>query len=212
MTDSIVPAELIERKIYLIRNKKVMLDSDLAELYDVETKVLNQAVKRNIARFPEDFMFQLNKEEALELSRSQFVTLKRGQNIKYLPHVFTENGVAMLSSILNSERAIQVNIQIMRTFTKIREMLSSHKDLRHKIEEMEKKYNSQFKIVFNAIKELMTPPEKLARKIGFKIENMDLKGFSFSSTLKNIVIVLSYLKDKPFKKRSHFLYIKQLSF
>ena len=212
MTDSIVPAELIERKIYLIRNKKVMFDSDLAELYDVETKVLNQAVKRNIARFPEDFMFQLNKEEALELSRSQFVTLKRGQNIKYLPHVFTENGVAMLSSVLNSERSIQVNIQIMRTFTKIREMLSSHKDLRHKIEEMEKKYNSQFKIVFNAIKELMTPPEKLARKIGFKIENMDLKGFSFSSTLKNIVIVLSYLKDKPFKKRSHFLYIKQLSF
>ena len=170
MTDSIVPAELIERKIYLIRNKKVMLDSDLAELYDVETKVLNQAVKRNIARFPEDFMFQLNKEEALELSRSQIVTLKRGQNIKYLPHVFTENGVAMLSSVLNSERAIQVNIQIMRTFTKIREMLSSHKDLRHKIEEMEKKYDSQFKIVFNAIKELMTPPEKQVRKIGFKIE------------------------------------------
>ena len=115
-------------------------------------------------------MFQLNKEEVLELSRSQFVTLKRGQNIKYLPHVFTENGVAMLSSVLNSERAIQVNIQIMRTFTKIREMLSSHKDLRHKIEEMEKKYDSQFKIVFNAIKELMIPPEKLARKIGFKVK------------------------------------------
>ena len=170
MTDSIVPAELIERKIYLIRNKKVMLDRDLAELYDVETKVLNQAVKRNIARFPEDFMFQLNKEEALELSRSQIVTLKRGQNIKYLPHVFTENGVAMLSSVLNSEMAIQVNIQIMRTFTKIREMLSSHKDLKRKIEEMEKKYDSQFKIVFNAIKELMTLPEKQVRKIGFKIE------------------------------------------
>ena len=169
MADSIVPAELIERKIYLIRNKKVMLDSDLAELYDVETKVLNQAVKRNIARFPEDFMFQLNKEEASELSRSQFVTLKRGQNIKYLPRAFTENGVAMLSSVLNSERAIQVNIQIMRTFTKIREMLFSHKDLRHKIEEMEKEYDSQFKIVFNAIKELMTPAEKQVRKIGFKI-------------------------------------------
>ncbi len=130
----------------------------------------NQAVKRNIARFPEDFMFQLNKEEASELSRSQIVTLKRGQNIKYLPHAFTENGVAMLSSVLNSERAIQVNIQIMRTFTKIREMLSSHKDLRHKIEEMEKKYDSQFKIVFNAVKELMSPPEKQVRKIGFKIE------------------------------------------
>ena len=106
-----------------------MFDSDLAELYDVETKVLNQAVKRNIARFPEDFMFQLNKEESSELSRSQIVTLKRGRNIKYLPHTFTENGVAMLSSVLNSERAIQVNIQIMRTFTKIREMLSSHKNL-----------------------------------------------------------------------------------
>ncbi len=170
MTDSIVPAELIERKIYLIRNKKVMLDSDLAELYDVETKVLNQAVKRNIARFPEDFMFQLNKEEASELSRSQFVTLKRGQNIKYLPHAFTENGVAMLSSVLNSERAIQVNIQIMRTFTKLREMFISHKDLKQKIKEMEKKYDAQFKIVFNAIKELMSPPEKQVRKIGFKIE------------------------------------------
>ena len=170
MPDSIVLTELIERKIYLIRNKKVMLDSDLAELYDVETKVLNQAVKRNIARFPEDFMFQLNKEEVSGLSRSQFVTLKRGQNIKYLPYAFTENGVAMLSSVLNSERAIQVNIQIMRTFTKIREMLISHKDLKRKIEEMEKKYDSQFKIVFNAIKELMSPPEKPVRKIGFKTE------------------------------------------
>jgi phage regulator Rha-like protein len=100
------------------------------------------------------------------------VTLKRGQNIKYLPHAFTENGVAMLSSVLNSERAIQVNVQIMRTFTKIREMLASHKDLKQKIEEMEKKYDSQFKIVFNAIKELMTAPEKPARKIGFKTEKL----------------------------------------
>ena len=114
-------------------------------------------------------MFQLNKEEAAKVSRSQIVTLKRGQNIKYLPHAFTENGVAMLSSILNSERAIQVNIQIMRTFTKLREMLIQHKDIKRKIEEMEKKYDSQFKIVFNAIKELMSPPEKQVRKIGFKI-------------------------------------------
>jgi phage regulator Rha-like protein len=170
MSGSIIPTELIENKIYLIRGKKVMLDKDLAELYDVETKVLNQAVKRNIARFPEDFMFQLDKEETSGLSRSQFVTLKRGQNIKYLPYVFTENGVAMLSSVLNSERAIQVNIQIMRTFTKIREMLISHKDLKQKIEEMEKKYDAQFKIVFNAIKELMSAPEKPLRKIGFKVE------------------------------------------
>ena len=127
-------------------------------------------VKRNIARFPEDFMFQLNKEEAAKVSRSQIVTLKRGYNIKYLPHAFTENGVAMLSSVLKSERAVQVNIQIMRTFTKIREMLIQHKDLKQKIEEMEKKYDSQFKIVFNAIKELMALPEKQVRKIGFKIE------------------------------------------
>ena len=167
MSNPIIPSELIESKIYFIRDRKVMLDRDLAELYNVETKVLNQAVKRNLARFPEDFMFQLIAEEVLEISRSQIVTVKRGQNIKYLPHVFTENGVAMLSSILNSERAIQVNIQIMRTFTKIREMLISHKDLKQKIEEMEKKYDSQFKIVFNAIKELMTSPEKPKRKIGF---------------------------------------------
>lgn len=135
----IVPQEIIESKILFIRGKKVMLDRDLAVLYGVETRALNQAVRRNIKRFPSDFMFQLSQEEASELSRSQFVTLKRGQNIKYLPFAFTENGVAMLSSVLNSERAITVNIQIMRTFTRIREMIATHKDLQKKIEEMEKK-------------------------------------------------------------------------
>jgi phage regulator Rha-like protein len=133
----------------------------------VETSALNQAVRRNIARFPEDFMFQLTKEEAEKLLRSQFVTLKRGQHFKYLPYAFTENGVAMLSSVLNSERAVQVNIQIMRTFTKLREMLMTHKDLKKKIEAMEKKYDYQFKIVFDAIKQLLEPPEKTKKKIGF---------------------------------------------
>ena len=136
----IIPQEVVERKIYLIRGQKVMIDGDLAELYAVETRTLNQAVRRNIKRFPPDFMFQLNAAEAGELSRSQFVTLKRGHNIKYLPYVFTENGVAMLSGILKSDRAVSVNIQIMRTFTKLRELMSTHKDLKRKIEQMERKY------------------------------------------------------------------------
>ena len=144
-----------------------MFDRDLANLYQVETKVLNQAVKRNIQRFPGDFMFQITKEELNSL-RSHFVTLKRGQHRKYLPYVFTEQGVAMLSSVLNSERAIQVNIQIMRVFIKLKEMLATHKDLKLKIEEMEKKYDYQFKIVFDAIKQLLEPPVKQKSKIGFQ--------------------------------------------
>ncbi len=143
-----------------------MLGRDLAELYGVSAKVLNQAVKRNSKRFPPDFMFKLTRDESGSL-RSQFVTLKRGQHSKYFPYAFTENGVAMLSSILNSDRAINVNIQIMRTFTRIRELLSTHKDLRAKIEHLERKYDSQFKVVFDAIKQLMAPPKKKKRKIGF---------------------------------------------
>ena len=162
----VVRQDVVEQKIYMIRGHKVMLDSDLAELYGVPTKVLLQAVKRNAARFPSDFMFQLNNQEVLAL-RSQIVTLKkgRGQHRKYIPYVFTEQGVAMLSSVLKSERAIQVNIAIMRSFVKIREMLSAHKDLARKLEEMEKKYDAQFKIVFDAIRELMRPPEKKMKEI-----------------------------------------------
>lgn len=169
--NGLVPVEIIEKKILLIRGEKVMLDSDLAGLYEVSVKVLNQAVKRNTGRFPEDFMFQLTKEENESL-RSQFVTLKkgRGEHRKYLPYVFTEQGVAMLSSVLNSERAINVNIVIMRAFVKLREMLSSHKGLARKLNEMEKKYDAQFKVVFDAIRELMIPPPKPGRKIGFKRE------------------------------------------
>ena len=165
--NEIIPQEVIQQKIFLIRGQKVMLDNDLAELYEVETRALNQAVKRNIKRFPSDFMFQLNQSEAADLSRSQFVILKRGHNIKYLPYAFTENGVAMLSGVLNSDRAIAVNIQIMRTFTKLRNLLATHKELRMKIEEIEKKYDHQFKIVFDAIRQLMAPPEPSKKKIGF---------------------------------------------
>ncbi len=162
-----VPEETIEGKIFLIKHKKVMLDTDLALLYEVEIRALNQAVRRNIERFPGDFMFQLTKGE-YESLRSQFVTLRRGQHRKYLPYAFTEQGVAMLSSVLNSKRAIQVNIQIMRTFIKLREMLLTHKELKQKIEAMERKYDYQFKIVFDAIKKLLEPPEKPKGKIGFR--------------------------------------------
>lgn len=164
-----VPNDRIENKIFFIRGKKVMMDRDLAELYGVETRVLNQAVKRNIKRFPNDFMFQLNKQE-MEIWRSQIViSNKEKMGIRKNPLVFTEQGVAMLSSVLNSERAIQVNIQIMRTFTKIREMVATNKELREKIEKLEKKYDRRFKIIFDVIKRLIKngEGENPARKIGF---------------------------------------------
>jgi len=169
MSKAIVPQEIIEQKIYLIRGKKVMFDKDLAQLYGVLTKNLNKAVKRNIDRFPEDFMFQISKEEARSL-RFQFGTLKRGEHAKYLPYVFTQEGIAMLSGVLHSPRAIHVNIQIMRTFVRLREFLASHKDLAQKLEELEKRYDAQFKAVFDAIRQIMTPPEVPKRRIGFHTE------------------------------------------
>ena len=133
------------------------------------TKVLNQAVTRNLARFPEDFMFQLTWEESKALLRSQFVTLKRGQHIKYRPRAFTEQGVAMLSSVLRSPRAVQVNIAIMRAFVRLREMLATHKDLARKLKAMERNYDAKFKVVFDALRKLMEPlPEKPKRGIGFQ--------------------------------------------
>ncbi len=161
----IVPQEIIENKIIFVRGKKVMLDKNLAQLYGVTTSNLNKAVRRNTERFPEDFMFQLSKKE-FETLKFHFGTSSWGGTRK-LPYAFTENGVAMLSSVLNSDRAIKVNIQIMRTFTRLREMLMTHKDLKEKIEAMEKKYDYQFKIVFDAIKELLEPPQKVKKKIGF---------------------------------------------
>lgn len=153
MKNIIVPSEIIENRIFLIRGKKVMFDKDLAKLYNVLTKNLNKAVNRNIERFPEDFMFQLAKEELQNL-RFHFGTSSWGGS-RTLPYVFTEQGVAMLSSVLKSQQAIRVNIQIMRTFTKIREMIVSNKALREKIEAMEQKYDSKFKVVFEVIKRLI---------------------------------------------------------
>ncbi|MBI5025051.1 MAG: ORF6N domain-containing protein [Candidatus Omnitrophica bacterium] len=161
-----VVAGQIERKIHFIRGTKVMLDKDLAELYGVPTKRLNEQVKRNPKRFPNDFMFQLTMEE-VRVPRSQFATLKKGKNIKYLPYAFTEQGVAMLSSVLNSDRVIEVNLQIMRVFVKLREWMMSHKDLARKIEELERKYDAQFRGVFEAIRRLMKEEEKPKAPIGF---------------------------------------------
>lgn len=167
---SLIPTERTERAILPIRGHKVMLDSDLAKLYGVVTKVLNQAVRRNRRRFPDDFMFQLTSEEATAL-RSQFVTLKsgRGRHRKYRPFAFTEQGVAILSSVLRSARAIDVNIAIMRAFVHLREILASHKDLARKLDDLEKKYDAKFQVVFEAIRQLMTPPPEPKRgRIGFR--------------------------------------------
>lgn len=164
--ENLVPMELIEKHIFLIRGQKVMMDFDLAQLYDVETGALNRAVKRNVERFPDDFMFQLSEEE-FEALRCQFGISKRKGGHRYLPYAFTEQGIAMLSSVLKSRRAVLVNIEIMRAFVRLRQMLISHADLARKLAALEKKYDSQFKIVFDAIREMMTPPERKKRRIGF---------------------------------------------
>ena len=160
--------EVIERRILFIRGQKVMLDAHLADLYEVSTKRLNQQMRRNKKRFPKDFMFQLTKQENNTL-RMHFATLKmgRGQHGKYLPHVFTEQGVAMLSSVLNSERAVMVNIEIIRAFVRLRKLLATQKGLAYKLEKLERKYDEQFRVVFQAIRQLMSPPEKPKRPIGF---------------------------------------------
>ena len=166
----IIPAELIERKILVIRGEKVMLDADLAGLYGVETKRLNEQVRRNIERFPDDFMFQLTDEE-FNCLRSQFATSNkpagRGGR-RHLPNAFTEHGTIMAASVLNTPLAVAVSVQVVRAFVKLREMISTHKDLAKKLEDLEQKYDSQFKMVFDAIRQLMTPPEpKHKRAIGF---------------------------------------------
>jgi phage regulator Rha-like protein len=169
MSQDLIPNELVESKIYVFHGKKVMVDRDLAKLYGVQTKVLNQSVQRNLSRFPEDFMFQLNVSE-FERLRSQIVTSSSGRGgQRYLPYVFTEQGVAMLSSVLNSDQAIQVNIQIMRTFTRMREMLIENDDLRRKIELLEKQYDEKFVMVFDAIRRLIDEkPAGGEKEIGFK--------------------------------------------
>jgi hypothetical protein len=164
---SLIPAERIERAILLIRGQKVMLDGDLAVLYAVETRRLIEAVKRNIERFPPDFMFQVTREE-FEILRSQFATSSSWGGRRYLPYAFTEQGVAMLSSVLRSPRAVAVNVEIVRAFVRLRRMLASHADLAAKLDALERKYDAQFKVVFDAIRHLMSPPEaKPRRRIGF---------------------------------------------
>ena len=168
---SLIPYERIENTILLIRSQKVMLDADLAVLYGVPTRALNQAVKRNSKRFPADFMFRLTREEVETLNRSQIVTgSQKHRDPRYPPYAFTEYGVAMLSSVLNSEQAIEVNILIMRAFGRLREMVASHKDLARKLNALEKKYDAQFRVVFDAIRQLMAPPKTKQRPIGFRIK------------------------------------------
>ena len=172
MTKSVaIPDEVVMNKIHLIRNHKVMLDMDLAELYQVTSKRLNERVKRNASRFPDDFMFQLTEQE-WESLRSQIATSKKGRGgRRYAPFAFTEHGVLMLSSVLNSERAVQVNIQIMRIYTKLKGMLLTHKDILLKLEKLERKtskHDENFKIVFDYLNELLNPKTEPMRKIGFK--------------------------------------------
>lgn len=165
-TKALIPADRIERSILLLRGHKVMLDADLAELYGVPTGRLNEQVKRNRSRFPDDFMFQLTKEEYENLISQNAMSSWGGR--RHPPYAFTEQGVAMLSTVLHSEQAVNVNIEIMRAFVRLRRMLESHEALARKLGELEKKYDSQFKMVFDAIRQLMIPPEKEKRKIGFR--------------------------------------------
>ncbi len=161
-----VPAERIESRIFMLRGHKVMLSPDLADLYEVEPRALVQAVKRNIERFPADFMFQLNARE-FEHLKSQFVISSWGGLRRAAPYAFTEQGVAMLSSVLRSKRAVLVNVEIMRAFVRLRQMLAAHVDLARKLSALEKRYDAQFKVVFDAIRELMTPLPEKKRPIGF---------------------------------------------
>jgi hypothetical protein len=168
-THTLIPRERIEQRIYLLRGEKVMLSTDLARLYQVAPRALVQAIKRNADRFPDDFVYQLSKEEFKNL-KSQIVTSSWGGLRRATPYAFTEQGVAMLSSVLRSKRAVRVNIEIMRTFVHLRRLLASNDDLARKLNALEKKYDAQFKVVFDAIRELMIPPEPKHRPIGFNHE------------------------------------------
>ena len=169
---SIIPQEIIETKILVIRGKKVMLDRDLARLYGVPTGRLNEQVKRNFKRFPDDFIFQLSKEEMTNWISQFAISNSIKMGLRKRPYAFTENGVAMLSSVLNSERAIEVNIRIMRVFTKIREIMIRHQDLQKRIDQMEQKYDKQIMTIFEVLKQLLIKPTEIQLKhqIGFKID------------------------------------------
>ena len=166
---NLISIEKIKKAIYFIRGEKVMLDRDLAELYEVQTKALNQAVRRNSDRFPSDFMFQLSEKEVVELNRSQFVTgSQKHRDPRSRPYAFTEHGVAMLSSVLRSKRAITVNIEIVRAFVKLRQMFVSNAELARRLDKLESKYDKRFKIVFDVIRHLMAQPVKDRKEIGFR--------------------------------------------
>lgn len=168
MNKSIIPSESIINKIYEFRGQKVMLDSDIAELYGVETRRLKEQVRRNIGRFPEAFMFELSKEEH-EALRSQFATLKRGQHSKYSPFVFTEHGILMLSSVLNSDIAIKMSVQIIETFVQLRKLANNYEEIMQKIKQMESQYNHQFSEIYQALQQLLSKPKETPRpKIGYK--------------------------------------------
>mgnify|MGYP001615489076 CR=1 FL=1 len=175
MTKSLLPTKRIERSILFIRQQKVLLDADLADLYRVETKQLVRAVKRNIDRFPVDFMFQLSNSEVTNL-RSQFGTSRSWGGRRYQPYAFTEQGVAMLSSVLRSPRAVSVNIEIMRAFVRLRQILSTHADLARQLAVLEEKYDERFRIVFEAIRQLMIPPEEKRELIGFRPNKVSSAG------------------------------------
>jgi hypothetical protein len=165
-----IPDEVIINKIYVIRDQKVMLDKDLAEIYNVETKRLKQQVRRNIDRFPDSFMFELTAEEHSSL-RSQIATLKRGRHSKYPPFVFTEHGILMLSSVLNSELAVKMSVQIIETFVQLRKLANNYDDIMHKINEMESRNNEQFSEIYEVLQRLFSKPEEQARKeIGYKAD------------------------------------------
>ena len=163
---TLLPFNRIETVIFLVRGERVILDADIAALYGVEVKRVNEAVKRNLGRFPQDFVFQLTSEEFSDL-RYQFGTSSRGGR-RYLPYAFTEQGVAMLSSVLRSEQAVKVNVEIMRTFVRLRRMVNEQAELARKLDALEDRYDEQFKVVFDALRELMAPPETEGRRIGFE--------------------------------------------
>jgi len=173
MSNDLIPVEVIENQIYYIRGQKVMLDSDLAKLYNTKTYILNQSVKRNLDRFPSDFMFRLSGKE-FEILKSQFVmSSSNWGGRRTLPYAFTEHGIAMLSSVLNSKEAIFVNIQIIRTFIYLREMINTHKDLAQKIISLESRYNEhdeQIQLIFQAIKQLIEAPASNDNQIGFRAD------------------------------------------
>jgi hypothetical protein len=167
----VIPDEVVISKIYLIRGQKVMIDRDLAELYGVETRVLKQAVRRNIERFPEDFMFEMNKEEFDQWREENITASEDKQGLRYAPFCFTEQGVTMLSCVLNSKRAVEVNIQVIRIFTRLREMVLTHKDILLKLEQLERKVMRQdgdIKLIFKYLKELLNPKTEPMRRIGYK--------------------------------------------